>query len=177
MGKTFIRGGITPSCPHIEPASIPYLFFVPAIAGVWRSHMLSLHWLRSTSLACFPIKPSYKKRHPRKESCCLHVGQQFLQLQCPQRDDPCPAEGRISGRWSQSLAEGPRGLRCCCHNSGCGCCTGAGGCWCFHYPAETETKGGFGQLRRDNSNIKLWKHWKRRKRRQKKYHDHLLLRF
>lgn len=101
------------------------------------------------------MTPSYKKHHPQTANCCLRVGQQPLQLRwfCPQTDDLGPAERWTSGKWSPPLAEEPHGPPCCCHNLGCGCCTGAGEHWHFHHPTGSETGSGLVQLRKGNSII------------------------
>lgn len=144
-------------------------YFVSVTAGGWDSHPLSEDHFRLLSrfLACFPVKPSYKKHHPRIASCCLLVGQKPLQSQCvcPQKDDLCPAEWLTLGKQSRPVAEGPGWPHCCCHKSGRGCCKDAGECRHYHRPAGTETRSGLVPLRRDNKYtisqvVASWKHWK-----------------
>lgn len=144
-------------------------FFFLCSSRCWWLRLKSPQWgsfkrLPSKLLACFPVKPNYKKRHPRIASCCLHVVQQPLQSQCscPRGDVLCPAGCWTLGKWSQPLMEGPDWPPCCRRKSGRGCCTGVGERWHFHRPAGTGTRSGFVLLWRDNNSISRmvapWKH-------------------
>lgn len=136
--------------------------FISWITHCWWSRLnLSLTLEIAVKIAFGLLsKSSCKKHHPRRASCCLRVGQQLLQSQCrPQRGDLCPAECWTSGKWRCPAAVGPGWSCCCCHKSGCECCTSAGERQHFLHQAGTETRSGSVLLRRDNNISQMAVSW------------------